>query len=101
MTITPAAMLGGIPVAAGGLSAPPVTPSNGTLFQNVVERFVTDTNVQQVQADQAVERLATGQSDSVHETMLALAKADLSLRVFVEVRNKVIEAYQEVMRMPM
>ena len=48
-----------------------------------------------------LQRLATGESDSVHETMLALAKADLSLRVFMEVRNKVIDAYQEVMRMQM
>ena len=98
----PIGIPGGIPLAPGSIGAtPPAAPANGTLFQNVVERFVTDTNVQQVQADQAVERLATGQSDSVHGTMLALAKADLSLRVFVEVRNKVIEAYQEVMRMPM
>ncbi len=68
-------------------------------FGKAVQRFVEDTNSQQLQADQSVERLATGQSDSVHETMLALTKADLSLRVFMEVRNKVIEAYQDVMRM--
>jgi len=65
----------------------------------VIQRFVEDTNAQQLQADQSVEMLATGQSDSVHETMLALTKADLSLRVFMEVRNKVMEAYQDVMRM--
>ncbi len=91
--------MAGIPVAPPFAGAPPV--SVGGVFGNAVERFVADTNMQQVQADQAVERLATGQSDSVHETMLALAKADLSLRVFVEVRNKVIDAYQEVMRMQM
>lgn len=99
MNIAPAAFMGGIPVAPPLVGAPPV--STGGVFGNAVERFVADTNMQQVQADQAVERLATGQSDSVHETMLALAKADLSLRVFVEVRNKVIDAYQEVMRMQM
>ena len=70
-------------------------------FGNVIQRFVADTNAQQTQADQAVQKLATGQSDSIHETMLAMAKADLSFRVFVEVQSKVVEAYQEVMRMQM
>lgn len=97
MNITPSGMMGGLPVASPLAGAPAV--SNGGLFGNVVERFVADTNVQQLQADKSVELLATGQSDSVHETMLALAKADLSLGVFMEVRNKVIDAYQEVMRM--
>jgi flagellar hook-basal body complex protein FliE len=99
MNVTPAGMIGGLPLASPLSGAPPV--SNGGLFSNVVERFVTDANNQQLAADQSVQRLATGQSDSVHETMLALAKADLSLRVFMEVRNKVIDAYQEVMRMQM
>lgn len=76
---------------------PPIAGSPA--FGQVVQRFIEDTNAQQVLADESVERLATGQSDSLHETMLALTKADLSLRMFMEVRNKVIDAYQEVMRM--
>lgn len=98
MNVAPVGLVGCFP-AAESLSAKPV--SNGGLFENVVGQFVADTNAQQVAADISVQELATGQSDSVHETMLALAKADLSLRVFMEVRNKVIDAYQEVMRMPM
>ena len=97
MNVLPAGMIGGVPLAAPPSGAPAV--SNGGLFGNVVERFIADANAQQVAADQSVEKLATGQSDSVHETMLALAKADLSLRLFMEVRNKAIDAYQEVMRM--
>ena len=99
MNIAPAGMIGGLPLASPLPVVAP--PSNGAVFGNVVEQFVADANAQQLQADASVQRLATGQSESVHETMLALAKADLSLRVFVEVRNKVIDAYQEVMRMPM
>lgn len=80
----------------------PMSPNGGTgTFGGLVQRFVADTNVQQTLADQAVQRLATGQTDSVHETMLAMAKADLSFRIFVEVQSKVVEAYQEVMRMQM
>ncbi|MDB5348151.1 MAG: flagellar hook-basal body complex subunit FliE [Schlesneria sp.] len=99
MNIAPAGMIGGLPLASPLSGVTP--PSNGAVFGNVVEQFVADTNAQQLQADASVQQLATGQSESVHETMLTLAKADLSLRVFVEVRNKVIDAYQEVMRMPM
>lgn len=75
-------------------------PAQAT-FGNVIQNFISDTNAQQTQADQAVQQLANGQTDSIHETMLAMAKADLSFRVFVEVQAKVVEAYQEVMRMPM
>jgi flagellar hook-basal body complex protein FliE len=80
----------------------PAAPKVGDgSFGSVIQRFVADTNAQQAHADQAVQKLATGQSESIHETMLAMAKADLSFRVFVEVQSKVVEAYQEVMRMPM
>jgi flagellar hook-basal body complex protein FliE len=99
MNINPSGMIAGLPVTPPIAGTPPV--SNGGLFGNVVERFIADANTQQLTADQSVQQLATGRSDSVHETMLALAKADLSLRVFMEVRNKVIDAYQEVMRMQM
>lgn len=101
MNVMPAGMMNCLPPPMNPAAAGAMPVSNGDLFGNVVERFIADTNLQQVQADVSVQRLATGQSESVHETMLALAKADLSLRVFMEVRNKVIDAYQEVMRMQM
>lgn len=99
MNVNPAGMIGSLSMASPLSGVQPTT--NGGMFGNVVEKFIADTNNQQLQADLSVQRLATGESDSVHETMLALAKADLSLRVFMEVRNKVIDAYQEVMRMQM
>jgi flagellar hook-basal body complex protein FliE len=86
-----------LPLGVSGIGERPAT--GGEAFGKLVQRFVNDTNNQQLSADIAVEQLATGQSDSVHETMLALTKADLSLRLFMEVRNKVIDAYQDVMRM--
>jgi flagellar hook-basal body complex protein FliE len=46
-----------------------------------------------------MQELATGKSNNIHETMIAAEKADLSLRLMVQVRNKIIEAYQEVMKM--
>lgn len=97
MNVIPYGNLSSLPV---GLPAVAEQPASGTAaFGKVFQRFIQDTNIQQLQADRSVELLATGQNDSIHETMLALTKADLSLRMFMEVRNKVIEAYQEVMRM--
>ena len=97
MNVLPAGSAASLPLGLTGVATNSNT-ATGT-FGKVVQRFIDDTNAQQLNADLQVERLATGQSDSVHETMLALTKADLSMRVFMEVRNKVIDAYQEVMRM--
>lgn len=98
MNVNAVANLPALPAAM--LGATNATASPGTAgFSQAVQRFIDETNKQQVLADQSVEMLATGQTDSIHETVLALTKADLSLRVFMEVRNKVIDAYQEIMRM--
>ncbi len=99
MNVAAVGNLGSLPLAMAPSTIQP--PTGGQTFGEVMGKFIEDTNAQQLQADQAVQRLATGESDSIPETMLALTKADLSLRVFMEVRNKVIEAYQEVMRMQM
>jgi len=97
--LNPAGSISSLPINLPEISGGSASPTASAAFNNLVQGFVNDTNTQQIQADVAVERLATGQTDSVHETMMALAKADLSLRMFMEVRNKVIDAYQEVMRM--
>ena len=51
-------------------------------------------------ADAAATDFATGKSKNIHETVLAMEMADTSLRMAVTVRNKVIDAYKEIMRMP-
>jgi len=43
--------------------------------------------------------LIAGESKNLHETMIAMEKADISFRLMMGVRNKIIEAYQEIMRM--
>ena len=53
----------------------------------------------QGQADRAVKELVAGRNKNVHETMLMMEKADMSFRLMMQVRNKVIDAYREVMRM--
>ncbi len=97
MQISAASAHAGLSEMASSAITPP--GSSGDSFGGVIQKFLVDANSQQLQADQAVQRLATGQSDSIHETMLAMAKADLSFRMLMEVQGKVIDAYQEVMRM--
>ena len=90
-----------------GIHVPPLGPVNvpspAVPQENSFGRMITDllgqANAQQVGADQAVEQLVAGQSDSVHDVVLAVAKADLTFRLVLEIRNRLIDAYQEVMRM--
>ncbi len=52
------------------------------------------------QASAAVDQFLSGKEEDPHNMMLAVQRADLSFDLFVQVRNKVLQAYQEVMRMP-
>ena len=79
-------------------SAPQSDRAEGN-FGKIVLQVLGDANSQQQHADSMVQKLATGQVDNLHEVMLAVVKADLSLRTVLEIRNRLTEAYQEVMRM--
>ncbi|VAX15794.1 Flagellar hook-basal body complex protein FliE, partial [hydrothermal vent metagenome] len=50
----------------------------------------------QLNADKAIEDLVTGKSKNIHETMIALGKAELAFKLTMQVRNKVMEAYKEI-----
>ena len=56
-------------------------------------------NDMSMQSDKAIQRLATGENRNLHETMIAVEKASISFLFMSQVRNKALEAYQEVMRM--
>ena len=67
-------------------------------FAESLEKAIQAVDKTQVDADQESARLAMG-GGNLHETALALEKADLTMRVATKVRNRLVEAYQEVMRM--
>src|SRR6266576_429064 len=50
-------------------------------------------------ASKSVESFLSGEGDELHKTILATQRADLAMELFLQVRNKVVQAYQEVMRM--
>lgn len=56
-------------------------------------------NQQLVHADQGLQQLAAGETQNLHQVMIALEEARLGLQLLVQVRNRLLEAYQEVLRM--
>lgn len=86
------------PNGAPGVQVPGVIDANKS-FVDTLKDAVQAVNTAQKEADVKMQDLATGKSQNIHETMIAAEKADIALRLMVQVRNKMIEAYQEIMRM--
>ena len=72
---------------------------NDGSFATLLQQSLDRVNGLQHDADAAARAFALGQAPSVHDTMIAVEKADLSLRLTTKIRNKVVEAYQDIMRM--
>ena len=71
-----------------------------TSFMDHLTQNITDVNHDQKISEEMATDLVSGKKENIHETMLATTKADLSFKMMVQVRNKVLEAYNEIMRMP-
>lgn len=84
-----------------GLAKPQVNgPAQaGKHFAEALKNTISDVNQAQVTADRAAEQVVAGDTKNLHGAMLRMEEADISLRMMVQVRNKAVEAYQEVMRM--
>ena len=83
----------------GSVQPSPELAGNSGSFATLLQQSLDRVNGLQQDADAAARAFALGQAPSVHDTMIALEKADLSLRLTTKVRNKVVEAYQDIMRM--
>jgi flagellar hook-basal body complex protein FliE len=81
--------------AKGGIGA---TEDKGE-FLNLLKEGISDVNKGMRESEKASMDLATGKSSNIHETMLSVSKAELGFNMLVQLRNKAIEAYQDVMRM--
>ncbi len=74
-------------------------PAGNQGFGKLVESLVQQTNQAQLGSDQAVEDLVTGKTDNVQQVVMAVANAEMSFQLFMEIRNKLIDSYNELMRM--
>ena len=68
-------------------------------FASWIAREMGATNDKLAQSDQMLQRLATGEVDNLHQVMLSMEEAKLSFQLLVQVRNKLLEAYQDILRM--
>lgn len=75
-----------------------VDPATG--FSKFLGEMIDKVNSTQSASDKAVQQLVTGETKSLHEVMIAMEKATISFQFVSQVRNKAVEAYQEIMRMP-
>lgn len=77
----------------------PARPSGGGDFQALFSGAVRQVEMLQNNANQAVEQFLSGEGGELHSTILQTQKAELSMEMFLQTRNKIVQAYQEVMRM--
>lgn len=69
-----------------------------TNFANVLKEAVHGVNQDQLKSEQAVNDFVSGKDTNLHSTLLSLEKADVSFKLMMQVRGKLMEAYQQIMR---
>ena len=77
----------------------PGNEKSETSFGEILKDAISTVNEVQKQSDQEIQKLMTGESQDLHTTLIAVQKADLSFQMMMQVRNKIVQAYQEIMRM--
>ncbi|WP_227395539.1 flagellar hook-basal body complex protein FliE [Jeotgalibacillus aurantiacus] len=78
-----------------------VSPYNAQQnFAQMLKSSINSLNEAQLQSDQMTQRMINGENVELHDVMIASQKASVSLNLTMEMRNKAVEAYQEIMRMP-
>lgn len=85
-----------MPVQAPNLQ--PAAPAGGD-FQNVLQSAIQQVETSRSDADSAAQRFVSGENQELHSTILATQNAELQFELFMQVRNKVVSAYEEIMRM--
>lgn len=75
------------------------TPNAAASFANIFNSFVTQADEQYNIAEEGTQALLTGETDNLAQVMIDSAKAETSLNMVIQIRNKVLDAYNEVMRM--
>jgi flagellar hook-basal body complex protein FliE len=73
--------------------------TGGGSFSNTLKQFVSEVNTKQVDSSKTVNELLSGGNVSLHQAMIAMEEANVSFQLMIEVRNKLLDSYQELMRM--
>ena len=78
-----------------------VAPNTGDAFAQSLKSAMNDVNDMQVTSEKAMSDIATGQVKDLHQAALAIDKAEISMKLMLEVRNKALNAYQQISRTQM
>ena len=80
-----------------------IQPDRGRpgVFQSVLEKAVGTVEQARGEANAAIEQFLNGEGGELHSTIMATERAELTFDLFLQARNKVVQAYQEIMRMQM
>ena len=89
--------------ATSGQNIKPLQPgqkTDGGSFKEMLGEFVGEVDDAQKTAESTVTDFATGKIDNVHDVMISMGKAEVSFKFMMEVRSRLLDAYNEIMRMP-
>jgi flagellar hook-basal body complex protein FliE len=81
------------------VKGPKANETGGPSFSETISSFIKDVDQLERDAAEAIEKLVTGEATDLHEVMVAVEKAGVSFDLLMEIRNKMLEAYREIMRM--
>jgi flagellar hook-basal body complex protein FliE len=73
--------------------------TTGPSFKETLNTFMKDVNEMQIKADESINKMVAGEITDVHQVMTAVEEANTAFNMMMEIRNKVMDAYQEVLRM--
>lgn len=88
-----------MPAFGDGAVGSHATSGAASGFMDTLQHAISKANDIQLEAGQATEALMTGQTQNVHQTMVALQEADVSFQLMMQIRNKLVSAYEEIQRM--
>ncbi len=89
----------GGPAASGTSATQKLNKPDKGNFLDVLKKSVEKVNTLQNQADAAIDGLVLGDNKDIVQTMIKVEKADISFRLMMQIRNRIVKAYEEVMRM--
>ena len=92
-----------LPITSPSLADPlrPAGNTSGSAFAEVLTNAIHSVESAGQDASASVNRFLTGEGEDLHSTVLATTRAELSFDMFLQMRNKAVSAYQEIMRMQM
>lgn len=90
------------PIGSKGIESPQIKKTGDKSekdFAEVLKDYIDDVNELQLNADKTIEKMVSGEIEDVHQAVLAVQEANVAFNLMMQIRNKLTEAYQEIMRM--